>query len=55
MFVVHDLVADAAGFATNTSVGVRALSAIDGTGLPSDHPVLNRLQNTYRSIPGEIL
>ncbi|MET9479361.1 aminotransferase class IV family protein [Streptomyces sp. NPDC006638] len=45
----------AAAFATNTSVGVRALSAIDDSGFPSDHPVLGRLQETYRSIPGEIL
>ncbi|WP_345943841.1 aminotransferase class IV family protein [Streptomyces sp. SID3212] len=45
----------AAAFATNTSVGVRALSAIDDTELPSGHPVLGRLQETYRSIPGEVL
>ncbi|MFJ2645178.1 aminotransferase class IV family protein [Streptomyces sp. NPDC087420] len=45
----------AAAFATNTSVGVRALSAIDDTELACDHPVLARLRKTYQSIPGEIL
>jgi branched-subunit amino acid aminotransferase/4-amino-4-deoxychorismate lyase len=45
----------AAVFATNTSVGVRPLSAIDDTGFPVEHPVLRRLQQTYLSVPGESL
>ncbi|MEV3853057.1 aminotransferase class IV family protein [Streptomyces sp. NPDC050095] len=45
----------AAAFATNTSIGVRALSAIDDKVLPTEHPVLDTLRNTYLSIPGEIL
>lgn len=43
----------AAAFATNTSIGVRSLAAIDGTELPVEHPVLEILRETYRSIPGE--
>ncbi|MFI1019627.1 aminotransferase class IV family protein [Streptomyces olivaceus] len=43
----------AAAFATNTSIGVRALAAIDDTRLPTEHPVLNHLRNTYLAIPGE--
>lgn len=45
----------AAAFATNTSIGVRALSAIDDAILPSEHPVLAALRDTYLSIPGEAL
>ncbi|WP_371792286.1 aminotransferase class IV family protein [Streptomyces sp. NBC_01471] len=45
----------AAAFATNTSIGVRPLSAIDATELPTEHPLLSRLQETYLSIPGETL
>ncbi|MFB7918462.1 aminotransferase class IV family protein [Streptomyces sp. NPDC056061] len=43
----------AAAFATNTSIGVRALAAIDETGLAAAHPVLDGLVETYLSIPGE--
>ncbi|MFI0220467.1 aminotransferase class IV family protein [Streptomyces lydicus] len=45
----------AAAFATNTSIGVRPLSAIDDIELPTEHPVLSQLQATYLSILGEIL
>ncbi|MFF2506344.1 aminotransferase class IV family protein [Streptomyces sp. NPDC058067] len=45
----------AAAFATNTSIGVRALSAIDDVSLPTEHPVLNALRDSYLSIPGETL
>ncbi|MFI8944142.1 aminotransferase class IV family protein [Streptomyces syringium] len=45
----------AAAFATNTSIGVRPLAAIDDTAFPVDHPVLGQLQETYLSIPGENL
>ncbi|MEE1798246.1 aminotransferase class IV family protein [Streptomyces sp. JV176] len=43
----------AAVFATNTSIGVRPLSAIDDTEFPVEHPALLQLQRTYLSIPGE--
>lgn len=42
-----------AAFATNTSIGVRAIAAVDDTELPTDHPVLSALQHTYLSLPGE--
>ncbi|HCA86990.1 MAG TPA: aminotransferase [Streptomyces sp.] len=45
----------AAVFATNTSIGVRSLAAIDDTELPVEHPVLSQLRETYLSIPGEAL
>lgn len=45
----------AAVFATNTSIGVRALSAIDDKELPTEHPVLTVLRETYLAILGETL
>ncbi|MFC9429810.1 aminotransferase class IV [Streptomyces sp. NPDC056987] len=42
-------------FATNTSIGVRALSAIDDRPMAVEHPVLSALRETYLSIPGEEL
>jgi branched-subunit amino acid aminotransferase/4-amino-4-deoxychorismate lyase len=45
----------AAAFATNTSIGVRALAAIDDTEFPVDHPALGQLQEAYLSIAGENL
>ncbi|MFJ9085461.1 aminotransferase class IV family protein [Streptomyces sp. NPDC102384] len=45
----------AAAFATNTSIGVRPLAAIDDTTFPVDHAALRHLQRTYRAIPGESL
>ncbi|MFI1201644.1 aminotransferase class IV family protein [Streptomyces sp. NPDC020883] len=45
----------AAAFATNTSIGVRPLSAIDDTTLPTEHPVMSALTDTYLSITGEVL
>ncbi|QNP74959.1 aminotransferase class IV [Streptomyces roseirectus] len=42
-------------FATNTSIGVRALSAIDDTPMTIEHPVLSALRETYLSVPGEEL
>ncbi|MFH9867500.1 aminotransferase class IV family protein [Streptomyces lydicus] len=44
-----------AAFATNTSIGVRPLSAIDDTPLPVDHPTLRKLQQMYLTIAGESL
>ncbi|GHE38224.1 aminotransferase class IV family protein [Streptomyces griseoaurantiacus] len=44
-----------AAFATNTSVGVRALSEIDGSPMATDHPVLTQLRDAYLALPGERL
>ncbi|MFI0814932.1 aminotransferase class IV family protein [Streptomyces sp. NPDC021098] len=44
-----------AAFATNTSIGVRAISRIDATPMATDHPLLARLRETYLAIPGEPL
>lgn len=44
-----------AAFATNTSIGVRAISRIDDTPMATEHPVLTMLRATYLSIPGEEL
>lgn len=42
-----------AAFATNTSVGVRALAAVDGTELSTDDPVLAALRAGYLDLPGD--
>lgn len=42
-------------FATNTSVGVRTISAIDDVAFATDDPVLDALQRAYADIPGEAL
>jgi hypothetical protein len=42
----------AAAFTANTSIGVRAVIAIDDSELPAEHPVANELRVTYLSIPG---
>ncbi|MFJ6867526.1 aminotransferase class IV family protein [Streptomyces termitum] len=44
-----------AAFATNVSIGVRALSAVDSTPMDVAHPVLDRLRAAYAAIPGEEL
>ncbi|MEU6618792.1 aminotransferase class IV [Streptomyces sp. JL1001] len=45
----------AAAFATNASIGVRPLAAIDGIAFAAGHPVLGRLRERYLAIPGEAL
>ncbi|PAZ12294.1 aminotransferase [Streptomyces sp. SA15] len=42
-------------FATNTSIGVRALSCIDDSLMTVEHPLLDALREAYLSIPGEAL
>lgn len=49
---VHGMVA---AFATNTTIGVRPISAIDGHFFADEHPVLTELQEKYLAIPGEAL
>ncbi|MET8098446.1 aminotransferase class IV family protein [Streptomyces sp. NPDC005236] len=45
----------AAAFATNTTIGVRSLSALDDVAFPQDHPVLAALRAGYSGIPGDRL
>ncbi|MCC3773869.1 aminotransferase class IV family protein [Streptomyces sp. UNOB3_S3] len=45
----------AAAFATNASIGVRTVSALDDVRFPPDHPVLTALRDAYAGIPGERL
>ena len=42
-----------AAFATNASVGVRPISAIDGHHFDPDHPAVAGLQRTYAAIPAQ--
>ncbi|GGP44164.1 aminotransferase class IV [Streptomyces abikoensis] len=50
-----DVPAMAAAFATNASIGVRTVSALDDVRFPQDHPVLAALRDAYAGIPGERL
>jgi branched-subunit amino acid aminotransferase/4-amino-4-deoxychorismate lyase len=43
----------AAAFATNVTIGVRSVGALDNVRLQSDHPVLAALRDAYAGIPGE--
>lgn len=45
----------AAAFATNVTIGVRSVSALDDVQFPQDHPVLAVLRDAYAGIPGERL
>lgn len=45
----------AAAFATNTTIGVRSVSAVDDVQFPQDHPVLAALRDAYAGIPGDRL
>ncbi|MFE1432398.1 aminotransferase class IV family protein [Streptomyces griseoaurantiacus] len=45
----------AAAFATNVTIGVRSVSALDDVRFPPDHPVLAVLRSAYAGIPGERL
>lgn len=44
-----------AAFATNVSIGVRAISRIDDYEFPSEHATLNALRRAYMSIPCEVV
>lgn len=52
---LDDLPQMRAAFATNVSVGVRAICQIDAVDFPSDHPVLTELHRAYVAIPGEVV
>ena len=42
-------------FATNAAIGVRQISAVDGTEWPDAHPILDVLRKEYADIPAEPL
>ncbi|MFC6079853.1 aminotransferase class IV family protein [Sphaerisporangium aureirubrum] len=44
-----------AAFATNTTIGVRPITAINDLELPDDHPIFCTLQKEYEEIPAERL
>ncbi|MFF0205943.1 aminotransferase class IV family protein [Streptomyces sp. NPDC005017] len=44
-----------AAFATNTTIGVRALSGIDDVEMATGHPLLTELRDAYLAISGERL
>lgn len=48
-----DLTDMRAAFATNVSIGVRAISAIDHVHFSADDPTLNLLRKAYGELPGE--
>lgn len=50
-----DLGRAAAAFATNSSVGVRAIRSIDATTFPDDDALITRLQRAYLSIEPEAI
>jgi branched-subunit amino acid aminotransferase/4-amino-4-deoxychorismate lyase len=52
---LRDLPRMEAAFATNTSIGVRAISAIDDVEFPEEHPIFETLRKEYEEIPGESL
>lgn len=52
---VADLGQMRAAFATNTSIGVRAIRRIDDIGLRIDDPTLSTLQKIYADLPGDPL
>jgi branched-subunit amino acid aminotransferase/4-amino-4-deoxychorismate lyase len=44
-----------AAFASNVSIGVRAISQINDMAFPTDHPLLAVMRAAYASIPGEVI
>jgi branched-subunit amino acid aminotransferase/4-amino-4-deoxychorismate lyase len=44
-----------AAFATNTAMGVRPITAIDGVRLPAEHRIFDTLRERYEEIPPETL
>ena len=54
--VTHSQLADMrAAFATNVSIGVRTIKAIDDVRFPVDDPALDLLRKVYAELPGEPL
>jgi branched-subunit amino acid aminotransferase/4-amino-4-deoxychorismate lyase len=42
-----------AAFATNTTIGIRPITAIDGVSLPGDAEIFQLLRKSYEEIPAE--
>ncbi|MDI3390147.1 aminotransferase class IV family protein [Streptomyces sp. B-S-A8] len=52
---LNDLSQMRAAFATNTSIGVRPITAIDDRTFPADDPTLDKLRSLYADIAGDEL
>lgn len=52
---LRDLPRMEAAFATNTAIGVRAITAINDIEFPGDHPIFETLRKEYEEIPAESL
>jgi branched-subunit amino acid aminotransferase/4-amino-4-deoxychorismate lyase len=52
---LSDLPGMHAAFATNAAIGVRAISAINGTELPESHAIIDALRKQYMEIGGDVL
>jgi len=50
---LSDLPRMEAAFATNTAIGVRAITAINDVEFPDAHPILDTLRKEYEEIPAE--
>ncbi|ACY95659.1 MULTISPECIES: aminotransferase class IV family protein [Thermomonospora] len=50
---LRDVPSMEAAFATNTTVGVRPITAIDNVQLPAEHPIFETLRKEYEEIPPE--
>ncbi|WP_141579345.1 aminotransferase class IV family protein [Actinomadura sp. WMMA1423] len=50
---LSDLPRMEAAFATNTAIGVRAITSIDDVEFPDAHPILDTLRKEYEEIPAE--
>jgi branched-subunit amino acid aminotransferase/4-amino-4-deoxychorismate lyase len=50
---LRDLPRMEAAFATNTTIGVRAITAIDDITFPAVHEILDTLREEYEQIPAE--
>ncbi|GGP97640.1 branched-subunit amino acid aminotransferase/4-amino-4-deoxychorismate lyase [Actinomadura coerulea] len=50
---LSDLPRMEAAFATNTAIGVRAITAINEVEFPDVHPILETLRKEYEEIPAE--
>ncbi|MEV5576643.1 aminotransferase class IV family protein [Spirillospora sp. NPDC052269] len=52
---LSDLPRMEAAFATNTTIGVRAITAINNIEFPAEHPIFDSLRKEYAEIPAESL
>lgn len=52
---LSDLPRMEAAFATNTTIGVRSITAINDVEFPAEHPIFGTLRKEYEEIPAESL